>query len=205
MTQVISADEIKKTLPGFSPQHSEMFHQPSAKIADKQYAEALKSGRESQVILLNGGTASGKSEYVSVYLTNKDAIIFDGTLPTYDGAKIKIDKAIKANKEIGICAVLPSNLLVAFIAFLNRERQFPVEHFYRTHSRSRKTLLEIARNFPEISIKIIISECKEPFGNNPTMNFQEKSFRNRPELVAFLNQNQYTEEEIIKKVFQGLL
>ncbi len=202
MTRIISADEIKKTLPGFTPEHSEQFHRASAKIADHQYADTLKNGDEKGVILLSGGTASGKSEYVSVYLMNENAIIFDGTLPTFNGAKIKIEKATKAKKLVEICAVLPSSLLVAFIAFLNRERQFPVEHFYHTHFSSRKTLLEIANSFPDVPIRVIISECKNIFQDNPTMNFHEKSFKSRQELIAFLEQNQYTEEEIINKVFQ---
>jgi hypothetical protein len=39
---VISADEIKKTLPGYQPNKSHIFHRESTKIADKEYASAVK-------------------------------------------------------------------------------------------------------------------------------------------------------------------
>jgi hypothetical protein len=65
---LISADDLKKTLPGYSPEKSEQFHSESAHLADKQFEQALKSRPEKTVILMAGGTASGKSEYVSAYL-----------------------------------------------------------------------------------------------------------------------------------------
>src|SRR5580698_6696468 len=100
MSYIISADELKKTLPGYSPDKAEVFHRESAKLADKQYEQAMKERPEPFVILMAGGTASGKSEYVSVYLQSEDAIILDGTLPTIAGAAIKIKKAIKTQKHI---------------------------------------------------------------------------------------------------------
>ncbi|MEX0877264.1 MAG: hypothetical protein WDZ40_00180 [Candidatus Spechtbacterales bacterium] len=39
---IISADEIKKTLPRYNPKKSGDFHTKSAKIADIRYEEALK-------------------------------------------------------------------------------------------------------------------------------------------------------------------
>ncbi|MBU0578617.1 hypothetical protein KKE34_02135 [Patescibacteria group bacterium] len=41
MTPIISADEIKKTLPGYSPNKVEKFHTISAKIADKKFDKQL--------------------------------------------------------------------------------------------------------------------------------------------------------------------
>lgn len=68
-------------------------------MADKMYDEAVKRRSERKVILLAGGAASGKSEYVATYLTSTRAIILDGTLPTTRGAEIKIEKAIKQQKD----------------------------------------------------------------------------------------------------------
>src|SRR5579863_6888304 len=102
MSFIISADELKKTMPGCTPDKSEAFHRESAKLADKLYTKSLKERSEQTVILMAGGTASGKSEYISVYLTDLDAIILDGTLPTFTGAEIKIKSAKKANKNVEI-------------------------------------------------------------------------------------------------------
>ncbi len=194
---IISADEIKKTLPGYDPGHSDEFHSTSAKLADKAYAQALKELSDETVVLMCGGSASGKSEYVSVYLEDKPVIVLDGTLPSFEGAKIKIRKALKAGKTVEVHCVLPESLLIAFVAFLNRDRKFPVEHFYRTHSSARKTILEVAGAFPEVTIKLIVSHGAEGAG----MSFTEKQFESGDALIEFLEAQQYTEEEIRNKIY----
>jgi hypothetical protein len=203
VTHIISADEIKKSLPGYDPTHSEEFHEHSAKLADKDFSIALRERAESKVILLSGGSASGKSEYISEYLQTDNAIILDGTLPTTEGAKIKIDKSLKVGKEVEIHAVLPKRFLTAFVVFLNRERKFSEEHFYRTHSSSRRTLLDIAQNMTHVSIRIILSEYLE-LREDSAMRFTEVSFNNRNDLIEFLVSHQYNEQEIRDKIFHDI-
>jgi hypothetical protein len=200
MSYIIAADELKKSLPGYSPDKSEDYHSESAKLADIMYSTALKERKESKVILMSGGTASGKSEYVSEYLKDDNAIIVDGTLPTLNGAKIKIKAAQKAKKTAEIRLVLPESLLVAFVAFLNRDRKFGNDHFFRTHSSSRKTVLEIAQNFPDIPIKIFYSKVEYEKGESK-MSFREVIFSDHSSLVEFLVKQQYNEEDIKQEVF----
>lgn len=195
MAFIISADDIKKTLPGYDPNNSDKMHRESAKLADKAYEEALKARSENTVILMAGGTASGKTEYISAYLKNTKGIILDGTLPTFDGAKIKIRKALKNNKNIEVHSVLPFSLETAFVAFLNRDRKFPPEHFFRTHSSSREALLDIAKNFPEIKMEIIFSENSKQ-DSKYKMNFTKLWIPDRSFLIEFLTESQYTEDEI---------
>ena len=182
-----------------------MFHQESAKLADMQYAAALKERFEPTIILMAGGTASGKSEYVSVYLQNSSAIVLVGTLPTFHGAKIKITKAFKAKKLVEVHCVLPKSLMVAFVVFLNRDRKFATEHFFRTHSSARKTLLEVAQAFPDVKIKIIISDVDYvDFGaGGSTMSFQELFFDTQTALIEFLRSAQYNEDSIKEAVFRS--
>ena len=202
MAYVISPNEIKKTLTGYTPEAAEDFQTESAKQADHLYGQALKTRAESTVILMSGGSASGKSEYVSAYLVDEPAIVFDGTLPTLHGAEVKIARAKKAHKTVAIHAILPENFLVAFVAFLNRDRKFPVEHFYRTHSSARHTLLELARTMPDIAIKIFMSKV-DFVGKGSTMSFRELTFSKHQDLVEFLEGNLYTEEEIAKKMAEN--
>jgi hypothetical protein len=201
MTYIISADELKKNLPGYSPEKSEAFHHDSARLADKQFAQAMKKRPESLVILMSGGTASGKSEYVSAYLANRETIVLDGTLPTFAGAEIKIKKATKRGKVVEIHCVLPENFIVAFVAFLNRDRKFASSHFFSTHSSTRKTVLKIAEEFPDITIKIIISKVDQT-NKKTIMNFREVEFMSRDDLIEFLHHEQYTEEDIKRMVFK---
>jgi len=200
MAFIISADDIKKTLLGYVPEKSEFFHRESAKLADVQFAAALKDRPEKTVVLMAGGTASGKTEYVSAYLQKRRVIIFDGTLPTLEGAEIKIRKCLKAGKIVEVHLVLPASVLVAFIAFLNRDRKFSLEHFYRTHSSSRRTVLEIARAYPDIPVEIYVSDV-DYVGSDSSMSFLHLAFDDRSELVEFLTKYQYTEQEIMKEVF----
>jgi len=121
------------------------------------FKEALKNSVYKDVILLSGGTASGKSEFLATQLVNRDCIIMDAILSTELGAQNKIRQILKAGKTPIIYTVIPDDLRRAFIAFLNRDRKFSDTHFYRTHSGSRRALLWIANNHPELEINIVES------------------------------------------------
>ncbi len=194
---IISADEIKKNLEGYSPEKVEKFHSESAKIADKNFIKALNDKDFRRVFLLCGGTASGKTELVFEYLMDReDAIIFDGTLSTTEGAKIKIKKIEKKNKKPIICLVFPKSYKESIFAFLNRERKFDEKYFYKTHSGSLKTVLWIAKNYPKIKIEIYESF----YEGVKNMKFNQYEFPDRKYLIEFLERRQYTKEDILKLI-----
>lgn len=193
MAIIISADEIKKELPNYSPDKAEKFHRESAKKADKLFEKALKNYSHREVILLSGGSASGKTEFLSTQLVQKDYIILDATLATLTGAEIKIKKIIKTGNIPVIYAVIPDDLRRAFVAFLNRDRKFSDTHFYTTHSGSRKTLLWIATNYPDIQINIIESS----YTPDEKLQFIQIAFDNRQKLVKYITGKQMTEDDII--------
>lgn len=116
MAVIISADEIKKQLLDYSPDKAESFHRESARQADKQFSKFLKYSQYKQAILLSGGAASGKTEFLSTQLSRKRCIIFDATLSTKLGAENKLRQIIKAKKTPIIYAVMPDDLKRAFIA-----------------------------------------------------------------------------------------
>lgn len=192
---IISADEIKKTLKGYNPTNSEQFHKQSAKMADKQFLKVIKESTYNTVILMSGGAASGKTEYLSEYLMNDGVIIMDGTLLNLSGAEIKIKNSIKNGMKVEIHAVIPKSLKTAFLVFLNRERKFSPLHFYNTHSLARKTLAEIANKYPEIPITLIESEYIE-LKESGTMKFSQKEFQNRAQLIEYLSTIQYNNDHI---------
>lgn len=200
MKQIISADEIKKTLPNYSPDKVESFHRESAKQADQQFADALKINSCKEVILLCGGTASGKTEFLSTQLDHKDCIILDATLSTELGADIKLKKIIKAKKTPIIYAVIPDDLNRAFIAFLSRDRKFSDTHFYKTHSGSRKVLQWIASSHPSVKINIIESS----YTKKQLLQFDQIEFENRQQLLDYLSRLQMSENDIIKKITSDL-
>lgn len=196
MALIVSADEIKKDLPNYSPSKAEEFHHKSARKADQLFVKALKDDSYKEVILLSGGTASGKTEFLATQLFDKNCIIMDATLATELGAKNKIRQIVKAGKIPIIYTVIPDDLRRAFIAFLNRDRKFSDTHFYRTHSGSRKALLWIAENYPSIEINIIESS----YTAEAKLQFSQIKFDNQQKQLEYVIGKQVTEDDIIKTV-----
>ena len=196
MSFIISADEIKKELTNYSPDKAEEFHRESAMKADKIFSKALKERSCIGVILLNGGTASGKSEFLSTQLKGKNYIILDATLSTELGAKNKLRQIIKVGKIPIIYSVIPDDLKRAFIAFLSRDRKFSDTHFYKTHSGSRRTLLWIAKNYPSIEINIVESS----YTLDGKLQFSQIQFDQKKKLTDYLVSKQMTANDIIAYV-----
>ncbi len=192
---IISIDESKKQILGYTPHKAEDFQKESAQLANKNFDVALKRSFDDEVILMCGGSASGKTEFLSVYLSGFNGIIFDSTLPTIHGAEIKIRKIVKAKKKPIICAIFPDDIKRAFIAFLGRDRKFSDAYFYKTHSGSRSTLLWVLENHPEVEIRIYESSYQK--GN---LLFKEVIFSHEKERIEFLNNNQYTENDILNLI-----
>jgi len=196
MADIIAADEIKKQLPNYSPDKAEDFHRESAHQADKLFSKTLKTSSLRDVILLNGGTASGKTEFLLTQLINKNCIIFDATPATEEFAKNKIREIKKLNKLPIVYSVIPDDLRRAFIAFLNRDRKFSDRHFYKTHSGSRKTLLWMAQNYPDLEMSIVESSYS-PTGK---LQFLQIQFDTRQKLIKYVTGKQLTENDIISYI-----
>ena len=194
-TIIISADEIKKNIEGYHPAEAERFHAESAKIADKDLAEALKNPTYSRVVLLCGGSASGKTEYLSEYLIDTGDIIVDGILPTIEGVRVKIRNITRSGKKVSVHIVIPDDLSRAFLAFLHRDRKFSDEHFYKKHSSSRDTALYVAITYPYVDIRIFKSSYEQN-----TIYFTELVFEDRIKLIEYLKENQLSEVEVIEYI-----
>lgn len=204
MAFIISSDDIKESLPDYDPAKAGDFHEASTIIADKTFSGALKIRSEKTVILMSGGSASGKTEYVATYLKDRHVIISDGTSSTFSRLESKINQSLAASKKVEMHAVWPKDFLSAFLAFLGRDRQFDPEHFYRTQSDSRKALLRVAHKFPNVRIVVVISEYKP--GEHHNMSFKRLSLagKSQAEIIEYIDKKQYTREEIKDKVIKAL-
>lgn len=189
----ISVDEEKKQLEGYVPEKAEAYQRESARRADKLFERTLKTADSEEVILLSGGSASGKTEFYSEYLADEECIVFDSTLPSKEGAQIKIQKILAAGKRPVICAILPDDIRRAFVAFLGRERKFSARYFYKTHAGSRRTLLWIAKHYPDVEIRIYRSVSSRRI----TLWFEQLQFQDRNDLIEFLRDIQFSQKKII--------
>jgi len=122
-------------------------------------------------------------------------IIMDGTLPSEEGVKIKIKAIEKYGKKAEVHAIIPDDLRRSYVAFLGRERKYDDIYFYLTHSNSRQTLSFVAKNYPQIKLKLIESSYK-----NNRLNFTEIKFTKKKEKLDYLLKIQYNESEIKKIV-----
>jgi len=123
--KIISIDELKKALPGYTPKKADNFHSESAKIANKLFDQELKKIKNQDVVLMCGGSASGKSEFIEkFFITEKfEGMIFDSTLSTFEIAKIKIKEIKKSGNVPVICFILPDDLKRCFSAFNKKRSQ----------------------------------------------------------------------------------
>ena len=103
MAIIISADDIKKRLKGYTPDQAEKFHGESARIADQEFKKAVKEIPYGEVILVCGGSASGKSEFLSAKLIHRKSVIFDGKKLSSNIIPISTDSKLHKVKVVMGC------------------------------------------------------------------------------------------------------
>jgi hypothetical protein len=200
--KIISIDELKKALPGYSPEKADDFHSESARLANKLFAQELKKIKSKKVVLMCGGSASGKTEFIDKFLITDefDGIIFDSTLSKIEGTKIKIKEIQKSGNAPIVCFILPDDLKRCFAAFNKRDRKIPEIRFYETHAGARKIALLLAKEFPEVEILIYQNSYQPKNLEEEQLFFALLEFENKKEIVNFLEEKQITEEEIRKLI-----
>lgn len=220
MYKVISVDDEKEFLPGYSPEKADDFHRESARNADKKFEQELKKIRNTKVVLMCGGSASGKTEFIAKFCPTESenpteklsGIVFDSTLPTEEGARVKIKKIVKSGNVPVVCFVLPYSLTRCLKAFHERDRKIPESKFFQTHSGARKVALWIAKNHPEVELLIyynrLLEEVIESVGESKIttkedLGFVAISFDNKNEMISFLEKEQRSEDEIKTLITKG--
>jgi hypothetical protein len=200
--KIISIDELKKALPGYSPERADEFHVESAKLANKLFSQELKKIRNSEVVLMCGGSASGKTEFIEKFFIteNFDGMIFDSTLSRLEGLQIKIKEIKKSGNEPIICFILPDDLRRCFTAFNKRDRKIPELRFYETHSGARKVALWLAKKNPEVEILIYQNSYQPNNLEEDQLSFGIVKFEGKKELIDFLEESQLSEKEVKKMI-----
>jgi len=160
---IIEVDEYKKKVKDYDANRSEDFHLESSKLADRDFIDALKSKKYKRIILMAGGTASGKTEFAKSYLMYKDQLVYDGTLKSYDGFKVKRDKIKnydKCKSTFKIVLIIPYDWRKAFEAFLGRERKMKTETFFNTQIQSKRTVVRILLE-TKFKVDVYVSRIEE--------------------------------------------
>jgi len=194
-TLVIDSDAIKKEMPGYTEDLAPQFHKASSAEAKARYAEALKDPYYDDVVIMGGGSGSGKTEvFVSKNLDRPNTILFDGTLADKAAAQTKIDQALKAGKNVKIEAVM-APIEDAFMFASDRGRYIPRDVFADKHYGFRKTLYELAKENPSLEIGITINSKAKTYTG---------SFKNRPEMLEYLKEQSFSKEKVDSLITKGL-
>ena len=77
---------------------------------------------------------------------------------------------------------------------MHRDRKFSPDHFYRTHSDSRRVLLWIIKNFPQIEVHIVESS----YTKDQNLLFTGLVFDSQQELMKYVESIQLSETDIIQ-------
>lgn len=202
--QIISIDELKKALPNYSPEKADDFHTESAKLANKLFDQELKKIKNKKVVLMCGGSASGKSEFIEKFLTKDfEGIVFDSTLSNKEGAEIKINNIKKSGNIPIICLILPDNFRRCFSAFNKRDRKIPEIRFFETHCGAREVEIFLAEQHQEIEFLVYQNSYQPQNKEEDQLTFSLIEFGTKKEMINFLKQNQYSKEEIKKLIVEN--
>ena len=210
MYKVISVDQEKEHIPGYNPKEASNVHRLSAKNADQKLIKSLKDLKNKNIILMCGGSASGKTEFIDEYclsneISDLEGIIFDSTLWSINGARIKIRNIKRFGNKPIINFILPYDVKRCFYIFNERERKIPQDRFYETHSGAREVILWIAKNYPEIEIAVFYSYSFGEIEEKPLLldrntlelgGFEEILFDDRDEMIEFFQSKQLSVKDI---------
>ncbi len=161
---LIEVDSYKEKVSGYTPEKSELFHIQSGKLADEDFKNNLKSNKFKKIVFMAGGTASGKTEFAASYLNTPDRLVYDGTLKSFDGFKVKLDKVkryCKNKPTVRIIFILPESWTKSFEVFLSRQRKMFLSTFFETHS---KSAFAISRILKETKFRVDIYISKFDIG-----------------------------------------
>jgi hypothetical protein len=154
---VIDSDKIKEQFSDYDPKNPTTVHEKSSELSKIYYKNALKDPSYNKVVLTAWGGGSGKSEIlVSGIPQNSGTLIFDWTGKNFKKIVSQYDEAKNAWKDAEIKAVyIDYNKAKQFNA--KRERTVAEDILADTHSGYRKTLLQIAKERPDINISLRIN------------------------------------------------
>lgn len=222
--RVLNTDTARELFPEYIADRSRSadVHERASAIVKRRYAEKLKEavpqGDSNTVLFTAGGTGAGKSSSLdALQLTSKPHIIYDTNMGSFDSAKLKIDQALEAGKEVNVVLVNRDPLEALVNGALPRaERQakkfgtgrtVPIAEHLKTHAGSRKTVKALAAEFdgdPRVTISVI--DNNHGAGNAKLSTIDKVEEINDNEMMNKLNEalrNEYEKGNISEKTFKG--
>ena len=179
----IDVDEIMESFPSYKFENIRAYLDTRMKIGDELFEKILKSTNYNKIVITAGGAGSGKSTAIVNSLENKydKTAILDTTLSSEASMK-KLEAVLKSGKTVEIHAVF-TDLPTALKWNSGRARALPERVVRQTHIGFRKNMLEIAKKYPNLKIKVIQNGKGFPMGGKP------KKIKSQQALLDFLQED----------------
>jgi len=195
---IVSADDAKFIVPGFTPERSADYHEPASAFVKNYYKTLLANPTSTHlpVVFTAGGTGAGKSTALRGHLKGSEhyTAVYDGNMAGYDSAKGKIDAALKTGRKVEI-AYVDRNPVTAFkygvIPRIKAEgRAITIKDHIQTHLDSRKVVSQIAEHYKgNKNVKVSVIDNNGALGTAhevPLANLSESNY-NKESLRSTLN------------------
>lgn len=163
IAKVVDSDVLKKMFAEYDPKDPWLVHEESKILADKIFQKFLKEDKSGEVIFSAGWPASGKTEGVVSRYLDRDNIIYDHLLSSFDTFKKKYKQAIDAGKKVKVHAIYTDiNTAKAYNKALWRE----VPDIEQKHKSFRQSLADLikSKEYKEGNIDLQVS-INTPLGN----------------------------------------
>lgn len=167
---IVAGDDVKFIVPKFGPDKSTTYHEPASRFAKQHYDELLnrKDTVDKDVLIMAGGTGSGKTTALKGVIKNKGqtlddfAAVIDTNLTTVNSAKSRIDPALESGRSVNIQYVYRDPIEAFKNGVIPRAlktgRMVLPEVHGDTHAGSMETVIKLAEKYkddPRVNIEIV--------------------------------------------------
>lgn len=195
---VISLDEIKKTLPGYSKETSQSLQKSAAIETEKQLIKAINEDTSGIVRLLGGGPGSGKTEILLPGLIDYPSVIWDGTLANIPIARKMIDLALSKGKSVEISPIYtPIQEAFEFAGKRPGRAAIAADPLIERHVGFRENIVKLLEEYPKVEVSVADPKTGKIIRNAILRNLVEEGaalerFSSRPEMLEFLKKEVYS-------------
>ena len=197
---IVAGDEVKHVVPGFGPDSSVTYHEPSSQFAKEHYKTLLdrKDTLNQPVLITGGGTGSGKTS--SLKGTVKDisnyAAVIDTNLTDASSIASRVEPALASGRDVKIMFVYREPVEAYMNGVVPRALYpatgeagrivLPSTHG-ETHANSIKSIVDAAVKYqdnPKVDIRIIDNSLGQGKAEIKPVSFLKDMLYNKDRISA---------------------
>nr|MDD5110507.1 zeta toxin family protein [Patescibacteria group bacterium] len=208
--KVISADDIREMLPGYTGLNSAAVQEPASLVSKRVYEKMLAQNKDIEkkyVLFTGGGTGAGKSSGLTEEVKKNAAVVFDLNLAGYTSSVEKIQRALDAGYGVRINYVFRNpeeafneGVLTRYYKALQegrRPRVVPTEVHVSTHADSRETLPKIVEHFRDDQ-RVSFSFADNNYGKGKSKLLTEKEALDKARSETY---NEATRKDLTNRLY----